>query len=149
MYRRTFIAGVVTALGATAGCLGSGHRAVAPDQWDFEAETSTEVVGSVTLPEGRYGAYQFRPSRPVTMAVEAHADAAIDVFFLDRTEYNDRYREGDQIQYHARLSTTDATDVDMASEVPAGDYLLCFDNSGEYGTAPEQTVTVAFEIRSV
>jgi hypothetical protein len=149
MNRRAFLTTVAASCSLSAGCLGSGHRAVDEGQWTFEGDgTGSLIQGTVTIPEGQYAPYQLRPASPLTLRYVARADAAIDTLLLDKSEYDARYRDGDSIQYHSALSATDTTTADCSGPLQPGDYVLCFDNSEVYGAAPTETVTVDFVIRS-
>lgn len=155
MNRRTFL---VTAATTTtvplAGCSGDPDHGLASNAWGnterSESEYGTTIEGTMTLAAGEYTARDVEPDEPVLLEVDfaVSSGGPIDVFLLEATEYQDRYRdgEGDEIQFLQGFSATESDSGVLRDTLAAGEYVLVLDNTGVWATSPDGEVTIDLSV---
>lgn len=114
-----------------------------------EGDRSIEVDLEMDLEPGWYYAHRVEPTFGVEFSYEVASDTPIDVWFMEQSEYDDRWRDGaEDVQYFRELSVTGVTGAHQSRPLPAGDYRVVVSNSEAYGTEPEGTAHVDLSLSS-
>lgn len=158
MHRRQVLQGAAIATTASlAGCAdvinaatgGGGDdrkHELSGGAWQDVGEYSTnqeaKLTATVRLESGEYAARGLEPTINVSYEIEWDADGTpVDVYLLDESEYDNRWREESDIQYNTAWVQTGSASGSIEANVQAGNYALIVSNSEAYGTDPSGDVS--------
>jgi len=144
MHRRTYLS-TVGATGAVvlAGCSGGTDHQHGEDPWVDEERTEgrrqVEVEATAELGPGEYAVRRASPAVGVQYTIEFDVveENAIDLFFLTRDEFRERYREGagNELLFRQGLTAMGEVSKTLSSQVAAGEYAIVLDNTPVWGDA--------------
>lgn len=125
-FRRSVIASVPMVI---AGCVGFGRGS---EQIFDEA---------ITLPPEEYRAVEFemQTERSVSFGISGGDGAKLDVFFLPDEEFA-AYERGDDFEYRYTSGLGVSGGVAEDENVPAGEYVVVFDNTDRGEAVPSQQI---------
>lgn len=155
--RRQFLAALGTGMVGVAGCLSGPGPRRAPDPWSERNVTATQtedgspidrVNGHLTLRRGEFATYEFgNPDTAISFTLTASSVLALpfDVIML-RRETLSRFAAGDQVDPLSSGTASKVIRTHYYTRLPAGDYVVVFDNSKMGGSRPLDQIEITFEM---
>lgn len=153
MRRRTFLA--VMGAGTLTGCnaLGGNEFEHAKQGDAFSNVKNATGLGKgevgksahISLPEGEYVELGFSAKEESEMAMTGQVvkNGPIDLYVMTVDQFNKFKTQPNLIS--AEMEAENTGSIDLTKTLPAGDYLLVFDNTHLGGTEPSGKAEVEFE----
>lgn len=152
--------GVLAAMGlaATAGCSGVRGNLFGSDdeskQFDsFRKETVEDVSQTLTIPKGKYKAYEFSFDTQTVLLYTVVASDHVDVILLPQSSFEAYEKDvggdgeaADQVTYISALSELATRATSKGSAVTSGDPVLVIDNTTWAKVPPSEDVEVEVDI---
>lgn len=123
------------------------HEIAGEGSWSGEQSSSTftsqTTSGTVTLDAGKYHARTITLERSVNydITVDTRSGGPIDHYFMERSEFN-AYQEGNEFVLLQSLSADSVSTQTLSGTVASGEYVIVFDNTGQYGASPSGKAVV-------